>query len=161
MFIPAKLQLLLLFKFDIVLNDEIISFYWKHLSWISLESCGLFPDCQRKKKWACTIQHCNYSTDRKCDLERHQVTHTKEKLFQCEKCTKYFFTNSDCVRHAKAHDKKPGNKCNFCESLFIRKDNRKKHEIRKHTRNFPHTCSNCQKGFMFPGELRKHKCSKQ
>ena len=53
-------------------------------------------------------ENCDKVFRHKCDVERHQISHTKIKQFPCEKCGKYFAYKNDVKRHIiKQHTDNP------------------------------------------------------
>ncbi|KAH9418732.1 hypothetical protein DERP_004058 [Dermatophagoides pteronyssinus] len=81
-----------------------------------------------RRKFHCS--HCGNgkSFKTKSHLQRHMLTHTGEKPYQCQEC---------------------GAKFNQSSSL-------RNHIIAIHTKRFPHTCTTCGKGFLMPAVLQKH-----
>lgn len=65
------------------------------------------------RPFVCTI--CSKTF--KMNLDRHQVVHTKEKLFECKKCPRKFAHSSSLKDHLKTHTGQIM-KCQFCSKAF-------------------------------------------
>ena len=46
--------------------------------------------------------------------------------------------------------------CYQCDKGFYRKEHLKDHEISKHSKAYPFTCENCNKGFVHAKDLHRH-----
>ncbi|TRY68901.1 hypothetical protein TCAL_06834 [Tigriopus californicus] len=52
----------------------------------------------------CDLDGCTFETTRKYNFDQHKLTHSKEKLHQCEVCGKSFSLVKNMRRHARQHD---------------------------------------------------------
>ena len=52
-------------------------------------------------------------------LNRHIVTHNKEKNFNCEVCNKSFTQKRNVKRHMLVHTRKKEHQCEVCEKKFF------------------------------------------
>lgn len=86
----------------------------------------LTTDGDIRRKFSCC--HCGKSFKTKSHLQRHILTHTGEKPYHCNRCD-----------------------CRFNQSSSLRN-----HVIAIHTKEYPHTCLICNKGFLMPALLQKH-----
>ena len=87
-----------------------------------------------KKEFQC--EYCNYSTNRRSDLNRHVRGHTGENLFHCVKCDYKTARKSDLRRHHLLHAGEKPFKCGVCNYTTSRKAVLLKH-MRIHTANLP------------------------
>ena len=55
----------------------------------AFESHMKYKHVTKKKRFSCNL--CDYSTDHKSNLKRHQLTHTEKKDFVCSQCKKSFY----------------------------------------------------------------------
>ncbi|XP_044297448.1 zinc finger X-chromosomal protein isoform X1 [Varanus komodoensis] len=114
-----------------------------------------------KKKYRCT--DCDYTTNKKLSLhnhlESHKLTTKTEKLIQCDECGKSFSHAGALFTHKMVHRDKAANKmhkCKFCEYETAEQGLLNRHLLAVHSKNFPHICVECGKGFRHPSELKKH-----
>ncbi|KAG7487315.1 hypothetical protein MATL_G00021810 [Megalops atlanticus] len=131
-----------------------------------------------RKKYQCS--DCDFSTNRKANLQSHVEAHTPssreefrqqrapsaprlpaahagEKPFPCRSAD-----SSTLQTQAKAPTPAPtpadprGRRCPHCPHRSSSSSDLKRHVISAHTRDYPHRCPACGKGFHRPSELRKH-----
>lgn len=117
---------------------------------------------------------CEYSTNRKHDLRRHFLTHTKNRPYECEFCDRRFNRKYSLDRHKRTHvfanndgnsKKKPKSNspvqknerfnCDQCEFSSKRQWNFSEH-IRTHTTERPYECEYCGKSFFRKAHLKHH-----
>ncbi|XP_023962673.2 zinc finger X-chromosomal protein isoform X2 [Chrysemys picta bellii] len=114
-----------------------------------------------KKKYRCT--DCDYTTNKKISLhnhlESHKLTNKTEKLIECDECGKSFSHAGALFTHKMVHRDKGANKmhkCKFCDYETAEQGLLSRHLLAVHSKNFPHICVECGKGFRHPSELKKH-----
>uniref|UniRef100_A0A8C9B7A8 C2H2-type domain-containing protein n=1 Tax=Prolemur simus TaxID=1328070 RepID=A0A8C9B7A8_PROSS len=120
------------------------------------------PEHLTKKKYHCT--DCDYTTNKKISLhnhlESHKLTTSKaEKVIECDECGKHFSHAGALFTHKMVHKEKGANKihkCKFCEYETAEQGLLNRHLLAVHSKNFPHICVECGKGFRHPSELKKH-----
>ncbi|XP_041596703.1 zinc finger X-chromosomal protein isoform X3 [Vulpes lagopus] len=119
------------------------------------------PEHLSKKKYRCT--DCDYTTNKKISLhnhlESHKLTSKAEKSIECEECGKHFSHSGALFTHKMVHKEKGTNKmhkCKFCEYETAEQGLLNRHLLAVHSKNFPHICVECGKGFRHPSELKKH-----
>ncbi|XP_037678726.1 zinc finger X-chromosomal protein-like isoform X1 [Choloepus didactylus] len=119
------------------------------------------PEHLTKKKYHCT--DCDYTTNKKINLhnhlESHKLTNKAEKATECDECGKHFSHTGALFTHKMVHREKEDNKmhtCNFCEYETAEQGLLNCHLLAVHSKNFPHICVECGKGFRHPSELKKH-----
>ncbi|XP_071076530.1 zinc finger X-chromosomal protein-like isoform X2 [Desmodus rotundus] len=119
------------------------------------------PEHLTKKKYHCT--DCDYTTNKKISLhnhlESHKLTGKVEKAINCDECGKHFSHTGALFTHRMVHKEKGANKvhkCKFCEYETAEQGLLNRHLLAVHSKNFPHICVECGKGFRHPSELKKH-----
>uniref|UniRef100_A0A8D2GSW1 Zinc finger X-chromosomal protein-like n=1 Tax=Urocitellus parryii TaxID=9999 RepID=A0A8D2GSW1_UROPR len=119
------------------------------------------PEHIAKKKYCCT--DCDYTTNKKISLhnhlESHKLTNKVEKVIECDECGKHFSHTGALFTHKMVHKEKGANKmhkCKFCEYETAEQGLLNRHLLAVHSKNFPHICVECGKGFRHPSELKKH-----
>ncbi|XP_077613021.1 zinc finger X-chromosomal protein isoform X3 [Crocuta crocuta] len=119
------------------------------------------PEHLTKKKYRCT--DCDYTTNKKISLhnhlESHKLTSKAEKAIECDECGKHFSHAGALFTHKMVHKEKGANKmhkCKFCEYETAEQGLLNRHLLAVHSKNFPHICVECGKGFRHPSELKKH-----
>ncbi|XP_005179723.2 zinc finger protein 41 [Musca domestica] len=120
-------------------------------------SCG-FQDHKLRhagiKKFHCHL--CDMKKTSKKELDIHINYHTKEKKYECPKCSMVFYSANDLRTHDKVvHLKIRRFTCSFCNHQFAKKYALRNHEMR-HTGERPYTCKECGKGFIQLVSLRTH-----
>lgn len=106
---------------------------------------------------------CDYTTNKKISLhnhlESHKLTSKAEKAIECDECGKHFSHAGALFTHKMVHKEKGANKmhkCKFCEYETAEQGLLNRHLLAVHSKNFPHICVECGKGFRHPSELKKH-----
>ena len=91
-----------------------------------------------------------------------KAVHNKELPHKCELCDNSFSTKTVFKQHMSAvHEKARPHQCEDCDAAFSRAEHLNNHRIRNHTFDWPHPCHVCEergikKGYVYPGELKKH-----
>ncbi|KAK1806231.1 hypothetical protein P4O66_000014 [Electrophorus voltai] len=108
-----------------------------------------------EKPYACL--YCDYKSADSSNLKTHVKTkHSKEMPYKCERCFQTFSEPEDLRRHTLAHEDAKSHQCGHCEHRSSNSSDLKRHVISVHTKDYPHKCSACGKGFHRPSELKKH-----
>ncbi|XP_073403972.1 uncharacterized protein [Dendrobates tinctorius] len=84
-----------------------------------------------------------------------QKFHTKEKIFSCAQCGKYFNQTSQLVRHERVHTGEKPFSCSECRKCFVNKSTLVTHQ-RTHTGEKPYLCSDCGKRFGDKSHFLRH-----
>ena len=86
---------------------------------------------------------CEYSTDDKSSLTRHQGTHSWERPFSCDDCDKAFSVQYDLTVHRRrAHGGPRPYMCDICGKAFTQKSQLAVH-TRVHTGEMVRQCEQC------------------
>ncbi|KAL1395418.1 hypothetical protein pipiens_011275 [Culex pipiens pipiens] len=87
----------------------------------------------------------------------HQLTHTKEKPFQCRHCDKRYLKSSDRKMHEnQVHLGNRPFRCQYCPATFTRDRERRLHE-RVHTKAKLYTCDECGEGYNKFAAFKDHR----
>ncbi|XP_067635461.1 zinc finger protein 91-like [Eurosta solidaginis] len=79
----------------------------------------------------------------------------KLKVYRCDICGKRFKTKCDLNRHERSHSRGKPHKCDFCEKRFAKTTNLRQH-LRTHTGEKPYKCKYCERCFATKSILNKH-----
>ncbi|KAG8450634.1 hypothetical protein GDO86_003055 [Hymenochirus boettgeri] len=108
-----------------------------------------------KKMHQC--RHCEFQIADPFVLSRHILSvHTKELPFRCKRCKKGFRQQIELKKHMKTHSGKKVYQCEYCEYNTTDASGFKRHVISIHTKDYPHRCDYCKKGFRRPSEKNQH-----
>ena len=82
----------------------------------------------KKKENNLNCEVCEFKTNRKFILKRHQKVHEKVQadpleVLTCSGCDKVFQTKSSLNAHNKTHTKENAVKCLICHKTFSKKGN--------------------------------------
>ncbi|KAK6486148.1 zinc finger X-chromosomal protein-like isoform X1 [Huso huso] len=119
------------------------------------------PEILNKKRYQCT--DCDFTTNKKVSLhnhmESHKLTSKVEKAVECDECEQEFPHAGALYTHKMVHREKATTKmhaCKFCDYETAEQGLLNRHLLAVHSKNFPHICVECGKGFRHPSELKKH-----
>ncbi|XP_062304920.1 zinc finger protein 287-like [Osmerus eperlanus] len=101
------------------------------------------------------VHQCQHSVSVKSVLDCHMSTHTGEKHYQCQRCSKRFVSKGNLVKHMRTHTGEKPYRCQECSKSFYEKFNLVQH-MRTHTGEKPHQCQECNKRFCVKSQLVKH-----
>ncbi|CAN8022340.1 unnamed protein product, partial [Ixodes persulcatus] len=135
-------------------------------SWYFLERHREMTHRERSSRYRCTL--CPYSSYKRDSVVKHERSslnvhkraHTGERPHGCTECGITFPKKSDLIRHARTHSGSKVYSCDLCAFRTSDSSSVKKHVIAMHTKEFPHTCERCGKGFVAPYALRAHLAEK-
>ncbi|XP_006759405.1 PREDICTED: zinc finger X-chromosomal protein isoform X1 [Myotis davidii] len=102
-------------------------------------------------------RHCDFKIADPFVLSRHILSvHIKDLPFKCKRCRKGFRQQSELKKHMKTHSSRKVYQCEHCEYNTTDASGFKRHVISIHTKDYPHRCEYCQKGFRRPSEKNQH-----
>ncbi|XP_051824491.1 zinc finger protein 711 isoform X3 [Antechinus flavipes] len=110
-----------------------------------------------KSKKVHQCRHCDFKT---CDpfvLSGHILSvHTRDPPLKCKKCKRGFRQQAELKKHMKTHSGRKIYQCQYCEYNTTDASGFKRHVISIHTKDYPHRCDYCKKGFRRPSEKNQH-----
>ncbi|XP_051946744.1 zinc finger protein 64-like isoform X1 [Xyrauchen texanus] len=137
-----------------------------------------------QKRHMCTFSGCSFKTQYgQKDMERHILTHTGERPFECELCHKRFSRRDKLNLHSRLHTGEKPHKCKYCPYAAADSSSLKKHlrihyderpfkcqicpyasrnssqltvHLRSHTGDAPFQCNQCDAKFKINHDLKRH-----
>uniref|UniRef100_A0A6P7F4L7 Zinc finger protein 208-like n=1 Tax=Diabrotica virgifera virgifera TaxID=50390 RepID=A0A6P7F4L7_DIAVI len=99
---------------------------------------------------------CGKTCRTKCQLKKHQLTHTGFKRFECHICNNGFTKKDALEAHNRsAHTGEKPYVCDYCDKRFAQRAPYLYH-LKLHTGERSHFCVNCKKGYITLSNLRSH-----
>jgi KRAB domain-containing zinc finger protein len=105
-----------------------------------------------------TCEACSKVFIKHSRLERHQLTHSGVKPFNCNDCGVSLSTMYALLRHQRAHDKSDSVVCPLCSKELSSREHLSRHlKSRKHN---PFNCDDCCAVFFRKEAFLHHQCTK-
>ncbi|XP_075394833.1 zinc finger protein 711 isoform X2 [Tenrec ecaudatus] len=102
-------------------------------------------------------RHCDFQTSDPFILSGHILSvHTKDQSLKCKRCKRGFRQQNELKKHMKTHTGRKIYQCEYCEYSTTDASGFKRHVISIHTKDYPHRCEFCKKGFRRPSEKNQH-----
>ncbi|XP_030891457.1 zinc finger protein 711 isoform X6 [Leptonychotes weddellii] len=102
-------------------------------------------------------RHCDFKTSDPFILSGHILSvHTKDQSLKCKRCKRGFRQQNELKKHMKTHTGRKIYQCEYCEYSTTDASGFKRHVISIHTKDYPHRCEFCKKGFRRPSEKNQH-----
>uniref|UniRef100_A0A2K5DHG2 Zinc finger protein 711 n=1 Tax=Aotus nancymaae TaxID=37293 RepID=A0A2K5DHG2_AOTNA len=102
-------------------------------------------------------RHCDFKTSDPFILSGHILSvHTKDQPLKCKRCKRGFRQQNELKKHMKTHTGRKIYQCEYCEYSTTDASGFKRHVISIHTKDYPHRCEFCKKGFRRPSEKNQH-----
>lgn len=113
---------------------------------------------KKDEDFSCKV--CCKVLSHKKQLENHLLLHQGDRRFVCESCGISFITQSALTNHSykhRPHPVPPTIKCTFCDELFSRRTDLKRH-LNSHPNQKPYECFYCDKTYYKKNQLERHLC---
>ncbi|XP_068963824.1 zinc finger protein 711 isoform X4 [Petaurus breviceps papuanus] len=106
------------------------------------------------------VHQCRHCDFKSCDpfvLSGHILSvHTRDLPLKCKRCKRGFRQQTELKKHMKTHSGRKIYQCQYCEYSTTDASGFKRHVISIHTKDYPHRCDYCKKGFRRPSEKNQH-----
>ncbi|XP_003342335.2 zinc finger protein 711 isoform X3 [Monodelphis domestica] len=102
-------------------------------------------------------RHCDFRTSDPFVLSGHILSvHTRDPPLKCKRCKRGFRQQTELKKHMKTHSGRKIYQCQYCDYNTTDASGFKRHVISIHTKDYPHRCEYCKKGFRRPSEKNQH-----
>ncbi|XP_015589813.2 zinc finger protein 37 isoform X6 [Cephus cinctus] len=120
------------------------------------ESSGQRKRSKKKGGYACPI--CEVSFKLRGLYNKHMVTHSDMRPYECQTCQKKFKYNFGLKKHTKEQhsDSAPLYACKMCEFTTKHYPYLQEHFTRKHTDDYKYKCNFCGKKFKVEPDYKVH-----
>lgn len=125
---------------EVVLVEDYQTFSENNVNSTS-DSSPVYSD-RTKKKHACPVVNCKFTTPYPKDMVRHMRKHTGERPYQCESCKRTYSRIDKLRAHQHIHFGEKCHKCQVCDYATVDKGSLKKH-MRIHNDERPFKCQIC------------------
>ncbi|XP_064639164.1 zinc finger protein 502-like [Lineus longissimus] len=119
---------------------------------VNLDELTVHEEFHCEKRFKC--EFCDMAFPRRRDIDSHILTHTGERPYKCQHCTKDFRTKAACTKHEYQHSNLKF-QCETCGVKFAIKNELVKHIPEAHGQK-GFQCRTCGKGFNKRARLLEH-----
>lgn len=112
------------------------------------------------KNFKCEHPDCKDAFYTTSELKRHQLVHTDDKPYPCDKCTNEYRSHESLQEHIRRHHTKVySHFCKYdkCDAKFFSNNDLSLHVKRYHTKIRPYACDLCEYSFFRSIDLTRHK----
>uniref|UniRef100_A0A8C2I1C1 PR domain zinc finger protein 1 n=1 Tax=Cyprinus carpio TaxID=7962 RepID=A0A8C2I1C1_CYPCA len=102
---------------------------------------------------------CKKNFTQLAHLQKHHLVHTGEKPHECQVCHKRFSSTSNLKTHLRLHSGEKPYQCKLCGVKFTQYIHLKLHRRLHSSRDRPHFCQTCTRGFIHRFSLNLHQRS--
>uniref|UniRef100_A0A8R1DP08 C2H2-type domain-containing protein n=1 Tax=Caenorhabditis japonica TaxID=281687 RepID=A0A8R1DP08_CAEJA len=106
-----------------------------------------------ERPFKCEI--CTKEFTQLAHLQKHHLVHTGERPHRCDICDKRFSSTSNLKTHLRLHNGQKPYTCDVCDAKFTQYVHLRLHK-RLHANERPYSCGTCGKKYISPSGLRTH-----
>ncbi|XP_034112804.1 transcription factor Ouib isoform X1 [Drosophila albomicans] len=128
----------------------------RYRSWKNLTEEQIVERKRQQRRRDCICDQCGKHFTDQSNFKLHMIRHTGIKNFECQRCSKRFYTDHLLQLHERiVHQGERPYGCKYCNKTFHNSTSRAVHE-RHHTNLRPFSCDYCEKEFISASDLKRH-----